>query len=305
MTAVLHNEGRIRWSGSRDEQGYREYKLVNLVRADPADGPDTIRKTPGLPIAGARWTFGNDNDIAAYCTNKMTTSYYKPPSAGEPHRYWSVEQVFTTKPFEQELIFDPVDNPLLQPQKLSGSFVKYTQQISVDKNGNLLESSSHETLRGPQVEFDFNRPTVRVEQNIIYLGLPQFTAMIDTVNSTSMWGLGPRRIKLSNASWTRKTYSGFNRYYTRVFEFDIDFSTFDRVVPDEGFLVFDEGRDGGNRANPSHYIRYKDANGENAGKVWLDGNGSVNTTGTPVPITIQHYAESNFLHLGIPVSRLL
>jgi hypothetical protein len=68
MTAALFNQGRIGWSGSRDDKGYREYKLINLVRADVADGPDTVRLTPGLPTIGARWNFGNDSDLAAYCT---------------------------------------------------------------------------------------------------------------------------------------------------------------------------------------------------------------------------------------------
>jgi hypothetical protein len=234
----------------------------------------------------------------------MTITQHKPPEAGDPHKYWKVEQTFTTKPFDQELVSEPLDNPLLEPQKLSGSFVKYVQQISTDKDGNLLESSSHETLEGPAVEFDFNRPTVRIEQNVLNLGLATFSQMVDTVNSLPLWGLGTRRIKLSNVSWARRTYSGFNRYYTRTFEFDIDFSTFDRTVPDEGYLVFDEKRAGGSRTNPSHYIRYEDNHG-NLAKIWLDGNGSANTTGTPVPINIQHYAESNFLLLGIPTSLLI
>jgi len=101
----------------------------------------------------------------------------------------------------------------------------------------MIKSSSHEQIRGRQVEFDNNKPSVTIRQNVAALGLSTFSQMVDTVNSVPMWGLGTRRIKLSNAPWERKYYGRCHVYYTRTFEFDIDYKTFDRDAVDEGTKV--------------------------------------------------------------------
>jgi hypothetical protein len=158
--------------------------------------------------------------------------------------------------------------------------------------------------------------------------------MVDTLNDATLWGLAARKIKLSNVSWERLLYGTCDYYYKRVFDFDIDFSTFDRDVLDEGTKVLSgqwdrdtgewvlleiEGYGGTpnpDAQRPDHFIRYKDRNDENA-RVILDGNGlpadsvvlraeetGTGTTetesGAAARIQVKKYEESNFLLLGIP-----
>lgn len=312
MTAVLHNSpGRIGWDGTRDAEGHREYKLRSLVRADVADGPAIVMSTPGLPAIGSFWSVGNETDTWAVCTPRMTAKHHKPPRDGGPHKYWEVEQTFTTKPGSRCQDTN-IEDPLLEPQRISGSFVKYTQEVTRDKDDNALLSSSHEHLRGSEVEFDFNRPTVRIEQNVASLGLALFSQMVDTVNGTALWGLGTRRIKLSNVSWERKIQGTCSYYYTRAFDFDIDFNTFDRVALDKGSKALGgwkkpittppvwEVTAGLVNTNPLHFTRYKDARGELA-IAMLDGTGEpIENNESPAEINVQYYQESNFLLLGIP-----
>lgn len=294
------NLGRVSWNHSRDKEGHREYTVTHRVRtSDVLDGPAVAAVTPGIPLIGSTWAFGNDLDSAAFChpDQAVTLDQHK---KGDPHLYWLVKSLFSTKPLSR-CQDESVDDPLLEPQKLSGSFVKYVQQATQDKDGNIIESSSHERFEGPDVERDYNRPTVRVEQNVAQLGIEVFSQMVDTVNTTTLWGLAPRTIKLSNASWERRINGSCGYYFTRVFEFDIDFTTFDREVADSGFKHFDTTLAGGSRANPDHYIRHKDRHDENDGKILLDGNGSPRT-GAPFFFTVKFYAESNFLLLGIPTN---
>src|SRR5690606_22693106 len=98
----------------------------------------------------------------------------------------------------------------------------------LDRYGNPIKSSSHEQFRGSNVEFDANRPTVWVDQNVSSLGLATFASMIDCVNDRPLWGLPKRRIKLSNVTWERKMYGTCRFYYTRKLEFDIRYDGFDR-----------------------------------------------------------------------------
>lgn len=287
MTAVLH--GRRRWSGSRDAEGHREYKLLSLVRHDPLDGPNVVMNAPGLALPGSFWSFGNDIDIWAFCLPTMTVS--PAPGVKENQKYkWSVvEQTFSTKPPQlqfQRCNDTNIEDPLLEPPKISGSFVKYQEEATHDRFGNPILTSSWEQLRGAQVEFDSNRPQVVISQNVPVLDLALFSSMVDCVNDAPMWGVDRRMVKLSDAKWERKYYGTCYVYYTRTMTFDINFLTFDRDLLDEGTkclrgqwnkttglwdLIKINGADP-DPTNPTHFDRYKDKNYENA-RVILDGGG--------------------------------
>lgn len=292
--SALPTFGPWSWSKSQDDLGHRTYKVRYLVTCtSPFDGPSVALTSPGLPLVGAFWIIDNDRDFYAWCRwNHEIT----PLVTGEPNTKFYIDYEFSTKPMNRCTLF-PVEDPLLEPMKISGSFTKYQQEATTDRFGRPNLNSSHELIRGPQVEFDSNRPTVKIEQNVLSLQLNLFSSMVDTVNSDVMWGVPARCIKLSNVTWERKYYGECNTYYTRTFEFDIRYDTFDRVLLDEGSKVLsghwgnpnnpaDAGNAGWitdkiandgslpdpNPGNPSHYIQYKDRQGENA-KTVLDGSG--------------------------------
>jgi len=319
--------GPIRWGLERDEEGHRTYTIVHEVRftgtsaGDVDDGPRQVMNATGLPAIGDTWNFFSDTDSWAFCYPDMKVSTWVDR---ERNRYWEVEQKFSTRPLKR-CQTTSIENPLLEPDKVSGSFVKYTKEADTDRFGNAIHNSSFEPIQGPKVEFDHNRPTVRIEQNVSSLDLALVTGMVDTVNDASLWGLGTRRIKLSGFSWEKKWYGVCTAYYTRTFEFDIRYETFDRSILDEGTKAL-HGEWSRNTAHwvvtdvapgvpadeddPSHFIRVKDLNGENM-RVILNGHGvpidSSDYTGTGSVtgagrIDIEFYSESNFSLLGLPVS---
>lgn len=307
-------DGPISWGVTVDDKGDRDYLIRHQVRALTTDGPYTILNTPGLPVVGAVWNFDGDLDPWAFCwpTKKVTMVTNK-----EPNRFWTVESLFSTRPRGD--CREGVDNPLLLPQRISGSFVKYVREVTQDRFGKTIRNSSFELLRGPIVEFDHNRPTVQVEQNVSTLDLATCAEMMDHVNEVAMWGLEPRQVKLSQFSWSSNIFGTCNEYFTRFFEFDINFEGFDRKALDEGTKVLRghweetgwvldqiDGEDP-DPLNPQHFIRFKDRNGENA-RTLLDGEGKPlgGATGTAddddpaVEIDIEYYKEANFFELGIP-----
>lgn len=297
------NVKRKSWSLRRDKQGYREYKITWQVQTnDLADGPLVAIGAGGLPAVGSFWNFGNDSDPWCFCTPEATVSMRL---KNEQTYFWDVEQTFSNSPLTRCQDFS-IDDPLQEPQKVSGSFVRFTKPLEKDRNGAAILSSSHEQVSG--LERDASRPTVVIEQNSLVLDLPTFTSMVDTVNDAPLWGLSARCIKMGLPSWTRKLYGACTFYYSRKFEFEIKFDTWDLDdVVDKGFKVFDDSvtDNPANRADPTNYILYKDRNDENTPKaVLLDGNGSALTDPTsPVFLDpIEVYGESNFLLLGIPTS---
>ena len=306
--------GRRSWGGSRDEEGHREFTLLTLVVTDdPLDGPSVVmNNTPGLPTPGSIWNFGNDLDMWAFCYPTMKVTIHQ-EKEGDPNRHWKVEQKFSTRPLKR-CQDETIEDPLMEPDKISGGFIKYTLEADKDRNGDLITSSSHEEFKGPQVEFDANRPTVKIEQNVSDLGLATFSQMMDHVNDAALWGLPARCIKLSNATWSRNLYGTCNFYYTRAFEFNVMYETFDRYILDKGtkclYGYWEPSANpplwvtgtGANKNNPQHFIRFKDSH-DNIARVILDGNGNPATSeATAGSILVEYYKEANFLTLGIPTS---
>lgn len=282
MTTRLH--GPSKWSGTRDHEGYVEYEVVNLVEADPTDGPANVMNTPGLPVPGSVWRLDADVNIEAYCKQDARIEMVR---EAEPNTQWKVTQKFSNKGDEKRCKDQQVGNPLMEPQKISGSFSKQTVEATTDRFGNFLLNSSQEQLRGAQVEFDESRPSVKIEQNVPLLELALIQQAKDCVNAFDMWGLPPRTIKLSGISWDKKYYGQCNSYYSRTFDFEINLNTWDRDLLDEGTKVLNgewskvnanwevKNLPGGivpNRFNPAHFIRFKDRHGAES-KVVLDGFG--------------------------------
>ena len=292
--------GRLGWSMSRDAEGHRTYKVKWLVLSPDVDnGPAHALVATSLPAIGASWSQGNDSDTWAKCLPTQSCTYM---NKNEKGFLWEVEQTFSTKPGKR-CETETIGNPLNEPMTISGSFSKYTEEVSKDKDDNRIQSSSHELYRGAMVEFDSNRPTVSIGMNLSTLPLSTFAPMVDTVNDAIMWGLPKRCVKLSNVSWSRELYGVCTFYYTVNYEFDCRYDTFDRKVYDEGTKILNlKEMPNADKDEPAHFVRYKDVNGDYS-RVFLDGEGSALKKGDdPVEIDIEYYSESSFSSLGIPTS---
>jgi hypothetical protein len=265
----------------RDEEGHRSYAVVHQVRKTSRnDGPYAVLLTPGLPVPGGIFAFGNDLDPWAWCRPNAKVSRHQ----DEQGAFWRVQQTFSSKPNEDEdkerCNDQEVEDPLLEPDKVSGSFELYQEEATIDKDGVAIQSSSFEPIRGAQVEFDKHRAVVKIDQNVADLELPLLTQMNNTLNDAPLWGLPARCIKLKVGGWERHYHGFCNVYYSRSLEFEIRFDTFDRMIIDEGTKVLNghwgtgeapEGTgwvedeiDGArpDRDDPSHWVTFRDRNGD-------------------------------------------
>lgn len=293
--------GRIDWSADVTEDWDRNYKIKWLVETDdPLDGPGRAMNCPGLPSPGSLWIFGNENDQYAYCMPNWTVNRFQ--TISEPSFHWVIEQPFTTKPTISQKQ-TTVSNPLAAPPQLGGSFLKYQEEQRYDRNTKPILSMTGEYIRGKSVEFDSNKPTVTIEINYPTLGLDVFSFLIDHVNDSAMWGLSKRMVKLSQVKWTRNMYM-FGYYYTRSYDFDVDFKTFDRKIPEVGTKKLIAG---GDKDNPGHWIVRRDPLGailtdlryyRSNGQEWR----GFATDGDPASRMVEYYPETNLFQLGIPSS---
>jgi hypothetical protein len=232
----------------------------------------------------------------------------------ETNRWWTIDQTFSTKGNNKKCQEEKIEDPLLEPMKVSGSFVKTQEEATYDRNGLPIKSSSHEQIRGETVKFDKMNPTVRIEQNVPALQLGLLAQMSNAVNDAVIWSVAVRCVKVAGISWERLFHGGCYIYYKRTFDFEISETTFDRDVLDEGtkalsgrwvndtWTLVNINGSPPNPDNPAHFNRYKDRNGENA-KVILDGLGKpINDDTEPGNVHVEKYEERNLLLLGIPTS---
>lgn len=287
--------------GEQDEDGYVNYDVeFTMVSLNTLlDGPATALSCPDLPQPYALYDmaqfrgFGSEEvDLYSWCHWKMEAKpLYKPEERGI---WYKVMQHYGSKP-EKRCRVEPVQDPVLEPPVITGNTSKYTQEAIFDRFNNAIVNSAHEQIRGPQNEWDNNRISIKIKTNMAtaWLGYILPMQLVDYVNSTPMWGLPPRTIKLSSATWELKFSGPCEGYYERTLEFDINVNTWDRDLIDEGTKVLGaqgstwngtqgtwnplpipgySGMPNPNPLFPSHFVRSIDRNG-NPWKIVLNGAG--------------------------------
>lgn len=285
------------WNLSRDDVGHRTYKITHCVKALVDDGPQVVLNTPGLPQIGDFWSFDNDLDFAAFCTPNIKIT---PQTPNEPNEIWFVENTFTTRD-SQRCQDQSIENPLLEPPRISGGSIKYTKPARRDRFGKLIKSSSNEFLKGSELEFDDNRPQVKIGLNLAFLNLGLLADFMDKLNDRPLWELGPRKVKLSAAPWSRNYFGLCFLYYSIDMTFDINFDTFDIKIPDHGNVCLIQATPPLDPKNLNNYEVCKDIHGENRQDVLLDGAGNrLTDADNPFLIEVEHYEERNLFLLGIP-----
>ena len=255
-----------------DESGHRTYRIVFRVLSDDKfDGPAAVMQTPGLPLPGSLWAFGNDLDVYAWCRPGMRVRKAPGVKPG-PVRHWDVERTFSTKVAapsggtssgrpgssgpgkggnRQGCHDGRVEDPLLEPMGVSGSFIKRIAVADFDRHGNAILTSSWEKLLGSASEWEESNPTVTVEQNVPNLQLDLCTSMLDTLNDAPLWGLPARTWRLVNFDWERKYHGLCYPYYVRRFSLEANYKlvtdeftgavvlqpAWDRVIDDAGVMA--------------------------------------------------------------------
>jgi hypothetical protein len=280
------NHGPTNLSCNTDNEDHTTYKVTYHIQSSTPVGPRAIKDLSGtldLPQPGDIYAIVNlgEMDQWAWCTNEVEI---EPKVEAEPPYHWLATYTFTSQ-LQDRCNGEHRTDPVLEAPRISGSFVKYTEEAVVDLYGKPILNSAHERMRGPQVEFDVSRPTIRIEKFFHDPNLELLNLYKDSVNDAPLWGLPARTIKLSNISFDKQFYSYCQDVWKVTLEFDINKNTWDRTILDEGTKVLhgkynQQGEwelidiDGAppNPANPSHYDRFVDKQ-YNATTVILDGNG--------------------------------
>lgn len=255
MATTLVNAPITLEGSADDESGHRTYRVMFRVKSDDPkfDGPAVVMQTPGLPLPGSIYAFGNDLDVYAWCRPGMQVTRARGVHDRGPCRYYDVIRTFSTKPAatsggtssgrpgssgggrsgnRRGCHDGRVEDPLLEPQGISGSFIRRIDDSGHDSNGDPIVTSSWEPI--PHEE-EIHNPVVTVEQNVANLQLELCTGMLDTVNDDTLWGLPARVWKLTDFDWEQKFHGLCYPYYVRRFKFEANYRYI--VNPFDGSVV--------------------------------------------------------------------
>jgi hypothetical protein len=211
----------------QDDEFDREYNCKFHVMSDGTDddGPNAVLNTPGLPVPGSAWIWEDTLDEEVYRLPRVGIRRHQELKATTRVYWWEIAFTYSSKACA---IVESSD-PLLQPYKLSGSGIKYTEEKTHDRYRRPIQNSAFQQFRGNVVEFDANRPQVIIEQNVAYLEKELLAKLIDGVNEEPMWGLPARCWKFSDYGWQERCRAGGVAYYTRRLVFE----AFVRINPDQ------------------------------------------------------------------------
>jgi hypothetical protein len=299
MTASLlqidGSSAPIDWTISVDADGQREYAVTWQVQTtNAADGPDIALTCPGLPVPGSHFSVGNSYDPWAFYQRKGSARLHDRMKSA---KLWDVTINYSTRP-ARRCMDSSVQDPLLEPARVSGGFNKFTRRAVKDTSGNALVTTGNEPILSG-VEIDDNRPTVRLEMNVAWVNLSFVSTYVDTVNNATWWSCAARTIKCSEFNWERVLYGTCRFYYRVQFTFELKRDTWDFVLANYGRYKKVTG------SSPARYVENKDEY-ENVKETWLDINGAPTITPTwfdqtsGALATKRVYQEKNFAAVGWP-----
>jgi hypothetical protein len=278
------------WSKESTEEGDEIYTLKWKVETTAvADGPDVAWTAPGLPYPGASLNVGNTVNPWAFFQGKGSAKLLK---QDVNRKWWDLTTVFNTKPITR-CSQSKVDDPLLEPHRVRGSFTQVMEEAIKDNSGNVIENSVKQRFTGPQVQRPKSYPTVELEMNVAWINLAWMAEYADSVNNNVQWGQPIRTIKCTVGPWERVLYGSCYYYFVVRFTFELRYETWDVILPN----IADRYRITG--TTPYEYAAYKTEDEENT-KGFVDTDGY--KTATANFLTFRVLREKDFSIVGWPAT---
>lgn len=208
------------WSGTVAEDGHREYMITYCVRTNSeSDGPAVVLASGSLPVRGDMYVSGNDADVFAGCSFVGNARRDKSDAT---RLLWLVDAKFTTKGSKEDPNNPPGD-PLSWAWKVSGSFGAGQRYPTKDIADRAIVNTADEPFEDvPPVD----EPTIilKLEKNTATVSLSQWYSAKGHVNSTEIWGLPVRTMRLLQWNWSPQFTGAGRVYVNNQFEVEVNFA---------------------------------------------------------------------------------
>lgn len=213
-----------------DNRCRRHYRSTFEVETnDKTDGPPLILTTIGLPHIGDSYVWYNSFDDFSYVDSYGEITYRDP---SKTQRLWRVPVVYKAPTSEASGASRPLNSfghlindfadPRNEPWEVWGSFQQFQKPVTSDKDWARLANVNDEPYV-PAIEKEDCHDTLCLKKNTAFISLGTRSDLVNKVNSSTMWGLAARQIKLAQWHW-RLLYFGQNiPYIENVLEFKVSY----------------------------------------------------------------------------------
>lgn len=213
-----------------DDEGNRSYTVVYAVwTSDPTDGPILVRSALGLTYQSS-YAFYGESDPGAYFSR--VKSVRKNGESQEGRKEWRATVEYSTKA-KKRCDEQQIDDPLLQPEKRSGTFVQAQVPLIKDIFGNAYTNSALHPYF--DVLKDDSRPTLVVSKNFPLSHVGTLLSYKDAVNTDTFYGKPKRTWKVQRCSWEEVFLGSCQPYAACTLEFEHNPDTWDFERVDAGF----------------------------------------------------------------------
>jgi len=217
-----------------DAEFHRKYTSEYQIYTERNTSPLDVRAMEQLPQYGDVYSWYGFVDSWAFCRDISVNrkAEIKDPNTAEIRTLWTVKVVHDSKPTGGSNDFQGRNNPLDDPIVVSGGFGVFKQEVSTDRFENPIVNAAGDPYN-PSPEIDEAVDTLSMSYNTATLDLALRAEMIGKVNANVMWGLEPRRIKLTQWNYqVLRSGPGFD-YIKHDFEFQVSF----KLHPTDAALV--------------------------------------------------------------------
>lgn len=188
-------------SGGIDHDGHSTLRAVWQCRTnDTLDQAWTVL-THAVANLPAYWT-GMDNATNANCFIQSIGDASLQEEQGS-RRVWLVPVTYSTKPAggdgTSSRPLSPFTTPIVEPWRISGTFVRDEKATRTDKDGNLITTLG--TLEPREVRIPSGFDTLHLEGATANISMSTRASAIWHVNSATIWGLQPRQLLMTGWSY--------------------------------------------------------------------------------------------------------
>lgn len=220
---LLYNSFPISSEMDVDSELNRNYTSIYEAYTLKTDSPLQALQCAGIPNYYQFYTWGTDADFNAWITRisakPKRSEDITDDSGTVAMRQWVVTVNHSTKSTSRNSGV-PRSSPIFEPPKVRGSFMEYIEQAFRDRNNKPITNSSFEPLM-PPLQKENSHDSLFLSYNTPVISLSQRSEYRNSVNSTSIWGLSRRQVKMK--SWNYEVmWDGFFSYIHHELEFLIN-----------------------------------------------------------------------------------
>lgn len=218
-----------------DGEGNRTYGVTWAIWTDVATvGPIAVRNALGLTYS-SYYQFYDEQDLGAFFDG-VDVQGINLDQSGRLRRYATVK--YTTRP-KKRCDEAQIDNPLLQPEKRSGSFAQFQTPLVKDIFGAAYTNAAGHPLF--DAVKDDSRPSLVIQKNFPLSHLPVLWSYRDAVNIDTFYGKPKRQWKVMRIAWDEVFLGTCASYAAVTLEFQHDPDMWDFEHVNAGFYELTAG----------------------------------------------------------------